>query len=168
MNPLVHKSILMAASGISWLGLVYSASSQSGLGQTRSAHDAAGETNAMLPPLVDLGPGQTYHGQEGGLYPGGSNLRPVAHDAAGRKIAQGIVPLDSDGNPDPVNGKIVFMPLYVPGDDCRRWRTQSNQQHRGHGDAALMHCVKPKDSGLPGTRTYGALDKKQTRTTLTL
>lgn len=67
-----------------------------------------GQSNGMLPPLVDLGLGQTYNGQEGGLYPGGSNARPAAHDAAGRKIARGIVPLDVEGNPDPVNGKIVI------------------------------------------------------------
>lgn len=68
---------------------------------------------SKLPPLVDLGPGQTYNGQEGGLYPGGSNVRPAAHDAAGKKIAQGIAPLDADGNSDPVNGKIVIMPVSV-------------------------------------------------------
>ena len=70
-------------------------------------------SNEMLPPLVDLGPGQTYKGKEGGLYPGGSNVRPAAHDAAGRKIARDIVPLDAEGNPDPVNGKIVFIPVSV-------------------------------------------------------
>ena len=61
MNPLVHRPILVAASAISCLALVYAAYSQSDLGQPRAAHDAAGQTNAMLPPLVDLGPGQTYH-----------------------------------------------------------------------------------------------------------
>ena len=113
MNPLVHSPLLVAASAISCLGLVYSAYFQSGLGQTRAAHDAAGQTNAMLPSLVDLGPGQTYHGQEGGLYPRGSNVRPAAHDAAGQEIARGIVPLGADGKPDPVNGKIVIMPVSV-------------------------------------------------------
>jgi hypothetical protein len=113
MNPLVHRPITVAASAISCLGLVYSAYSQSSLGQARAAHDAAGQRNGMLPPLVDLGPGQTYNGQEGGLYPGGSNVRPAAHDAAGQKIARGIVPLAADGNPDPVNGKIVIMPVSV-------------------------------------------------------
>ncbi len=98
---------------ISCLGLVYSAYSQSGLGQPRAAHDAAGQRNGMLPPLVDLGPRQTYKGQQGGLYPGGSNVRPAAHDAAGQKIARGIVPLAADGNPDPVNGKVVIMPVSV-------------------------------------------------------
>src|SRR5258705_10522825 len=82
-----------------------------------AGHDAAGQTNGMLPPLVDLGPGQTYHGHEGGLYPGGSNVRPAAHDAAGQKIARGIVPLAADGKPDPPNGKIVIMPVSVSNGD---------------------------------------------------
>jgi len=112
MNPLESKPLLVAAA-ISCLGVVYSAYSPSGLGQTRAADDAAGQGNGMLPPLVDLGPGQSYHGQEGGLYPGGSNVRPAAHDAAGQKIARGIVPLAADGNPDPDNGKIVIMPVSV-------------------------------------------------------
>ena len=68
---------------------------------------------SKLPPLVDLGPGETYNGQEGGLYPGGSNVRPGAHDPAGQEISRSVVPLDTDGNPDPVNGKIVIMPVSV-------------------------------------------------------
>ena len=113
MNPLVLRPILVAASAISCLGLVYSAYSQSDLGQPRAAQDATEQSNGILPPLVDLGPEQTYNGQEGGLYPGGSNVRPAAHDAAGQKIAHGIVPLGADGKPDPVNGKIVIMPVSV-------------------------------------------------------
>ena len=53
MNPLMHRPILVAASVISFLGLVLSASSPSGPGQTHAAHDAPGQTNGVLPPLVD-------------------------------------------------------------------------------------------------------------------
>ncbi len=113
MNRLMQRPILVTASAISCLGLVFSAYSQSGLGQTHAAPDAPGQTNGMLPPLVDLGPGQTYNGQEGGLYPGGSNVRPDGHDAAGQKIARAIVPLNAEGNSDPVNGKIVLLPVSV-------------------------------------------------------
>src|SRR5262249_40087113 len=89
-----------------------------------------------LPPLVDVGPGQTYHGYEGGLYPGASNVRPAAHDAAGRRIAQGIVPLDANGNPDPVNGKIVYTIASV-----------SNGYGMWHsGDTGIWHCC---DAGIP-------------------
>src|SRR5438445_288967 len=113
MNPLVHRPIRVAASAISCLGLVYSAHSQSRLGQTRVAHDAAGLRNGMLPPLVDLGPGQTYNGQEGGLYPGGSNVRPAAHDAAGQKIARDIVPLAADGEQSKLAWKEIVRAIYI-------------------------------------------------------
>ena len=59
-------------------------------------------------PLDDLGPGM-YQGFEGGLYPNGANTRPPGHDAAGLAIASQILPLNSSGNPDSINGKIVFI-----------------------------------------------------------
>jgi hypothetical protein len=89
-----------------------------------------------LPPLVDLGPGQTYHGYEGGLYPGANNVRPAAHTAAGRKIAHSIVPLDANGNPDPVNGKIVYTIMSV-SNGYGMWHT---------GDTAIWHCC---NAGIP-------------------
>lgn len=67
-------------------------------------------TSVGLPPLNDLGPG-FYMGEQGGLYPGGVNTRPAAHEAAGLAIAHAIVPLDTLGNPDHVNGSIVIVSL---------------------------------------------------------
>lgn len=52
-------------------------------------------------PLIDLLDG-TYLGHEGGLYPGATNERPAAHEAAGRALARDeVVPRDVDGEPDP-------------------------------------------------------------------
>jgi hypothetical protein len=65
--------------------------------------------SAPLVPINDLGTG-TYLGEEGGLYPNGSNVRPADHDASGVSIAQGIQPLDANGNPDP-NGKYVLISI---------------------------------------------------------
>ena len=62
-----------------------------------------------LVPLTALGAG-TYQGYQGGLYPGGSNTRPAAHDAAGLAIANAIAPLDTFGTADP-NGRIVFISI---------------------------------------------------------
>ncbi len=62
-----------------------------------------------LIPLTALGAG-TYQGYPGGLYPGGSNTRPPAHDAAGITIANAIAPLDTFGNADP-NGRIVLISI---------------------------------------------------------
>ncbi len=61
-----------------------------------------------ITPLSDLGSG-TYAGFEGGLYPGGVNIRPSAHEGAGVSIANSIQPLDANGNVDLVNGKIVMI-----------------------------------------------------------
>jgi hypothetical protein len=59
--------------------------------------------------LPDLGTGM-YKGEQGGLYPGGTNTIPPAHLAAGLKLAKQIQPLDADGNPSP-NGKIVLLAI---------------------------------------------------------
>lgn len=62
-------------------------------------------------PLTDLGTG-TYLGAEGGLYPGGVNVRPAPHDAAGVTLATSAVqPRNAAGAADPANGKIVFASI---------------------------------------------------------
>ncbi|HVN18028.1 MAG TPA: choice-of-anchor D domain-containing protein [Dongiaceae bacterium] len=66
-------------------------------------------TSTPLQALTDLGTG-TYLGSQGGLYPGGSNVRPADHDGDGVTIAQGIQPLDANGHPDP-NGKYVLLAI---------------------------------------------------------
>jgi hypothetical protein len=59
-----------------------------------------GQTSVGFTPLNDLGTG-TYQGQQGGLYPGGTNVRPQAHETDGQLLADSIVPLDGAGNPSP-------------------------------------------------------------------
>ena len=66
-------------------------------------------------PLNDLG-NQVYirmdgqnTGELGGLYPGGTNQRPPAHTAAGIELANQVTPLNTNGAPDPVNGRIVMV-----------------------------------------------------------
>ena len=68
-------------------------------------------------PLTELGntPYVRMGGQKteftGGLYPDGSNQRPAEHEAAGLAIAAQITPLNRDGQPDPVDGKIVMVAI---------------------------------------------------------
>lgn len=66
-------------------------------------------TSLGLVPLDDLGAG-TYLGRTGGLYCGGSNVRPPAHDAAGLAIAAAVGPRDAAGVPSAA-GKYVFVSL---------------------------------------------------------
>ena len=70
--------------------------------------DVVGTSNPEV-ALTDLGTG-TYQGYEGGLYPNGSNVRPSSQDSYGVTLAEGIVPLDSNGNSDP-NGSYVLMAI---------------------------------------------------------
>ncbi len=60
-------------------------------------------------PLTDLGTG-TYVGEEGGLYPNGSNVRPASQDSYGVTLAKAIQPLDSNGNPSST-GKYVLLTM---------------------------------------------------------
>lgn len=59
-------------------------------------------------PLTEMGPGDTYKGQDGGLYGSGSNSPPPAHQQAALEAASRITPLDEHGNPSD-DGKIVLM-----------------------------------------------------------
>ncbi len=79
------------------------------------AQTCAGVHQTVSPALTDFS-GGTYHrmdgtptGYAGGLYPGGSNVRPPAHTAAGMAAAHRGVPLDSDGLPDLAGGKIGMI-----------------------------------------------------------
>lgn len=65
-------------------------------------------------PLNDLGAAEyvrmdgTPTGFYGGLYPGGSNSRPLPHTQVGLALAQQIVPLDTSGAPA-ANGRVVMV-----------------------------------------------------------
>jgi hypothetical protein len=62
-----------------------------------------------VPPLPDLGAGM-YKGEQGGLYPGGSNQPPQAHLEAGLKLMRQIAPLDRAGHPSP-DGRIAMCTI---------------------------------------------------------
>jgi Cu/Ag efflux protein CusF len=62
---------------------------------------------SRLIPLTDMGD-KKYQGSPGGLYPGGQNLRPAGHQAAGLELAKQVQPLDADGKPS-ADGKIVLL-----------------------------------------------------------
>ena len=76
-----------------------------------AAHGAdCTQTSVGTVPLDELGTG-LYLGQlAGGLYPGGANVAPPAHLAAGRARARAIVPLNAAGEPDPT-GRYVLLSI---------------------------------------------------------
>jgi len=64
-------------------------------------------TSTGFVPLTDLG-GGTYQGFAGGLYPDGSNLRPISHDQALDRTGR-VMLLDAQGQPDAIGGRIVLL-----------------------------------------------------------
>ena len=66
----------------------------------RAPEPACDRVYSGMIPLTDLGSDRFVGVAEGGLYPGGSNVRPPAHEAAGLAAAADIAPID---------GKICVM-----------------------------------------------------------
>ena len=50
-----------------------------------------------------------YHGLAGGLYPNGSNRRPVGHEAAGLRLSAEVRPRNALGAVDEAGGRIVLL-----------------------------------------------------------
>lgn len=91
---------------------------------------------SIAKPLTDFGD-STFRGSRGGLYPAGNNQRPAAHNAAGLAIAQSIKPLNSAGQPDGTNGKIVWLSIGM-----------SNTTQETQAFLTLMQTFPDKNSNL--------------------
>jgi hypothetical protein len=71
--------------------------------------DVVGTTTPIV-PITDLGTG-TYGGEEGGLYSGGTNVRPTSQTTYGQTLAGEVKPLSTTGTSEPVGGKIVLLAI---------------------------------------------------------
>jgi hypothetical protein len=69
-----------------------------------------GKTSVGFKPLTEMTAEDRYKGEDGGLYGGGKNEPPEAHQAAARAETARIEPLDADGKPAR-DGKIVLVSL---------------------------------------------------------
>jgi PKD repeat protein len=78
-------------------------------------------------PLPEMG-FQLYGGFPSELYPNYANQRPPSHLSAGIQIANGIVPLNANGTPDPANGKIVMISVGM-SNTTQEFDIGSNDSH---------------------------------------
>lgn len=74
-------------------------------------------------PLDDLGT-RTYHGLQGGLYPGGANAIPADHGAVGIARRNAVRPLDVNGYPSDA-GRYVLMSVGA-GNASAAWCSRSS------------------------------------------
>ncbi|MDP2895163.1 MAG: hypothetical protein Q8Q12_01220 [bacterium] len=70
----------------------------------------SGKSSVGLKPLTEMTAEDRYKGEDGGLYGGGRNEPPAAHQEAAKKQTERIVPLDADGNPSK-DGKIGLLSI---------------------------------------------------------
>jgi len=126
------------------------------------------KTSTGLVPLNDLKTG-TYKGKEGGLYPGGSNDRPAAHEEAGLRLARSIRPLDAQGQPS-ADGKVVLLSVGMSN------TTQEFSTFKPMADAdpaknprlvivdgaqgAMTANVVSKPESPPGKRFWATVDQR--------
>lgn len=71
---------------------------------------STGKSSVGFKPLTEMTAEDRYKGEDGGLYGGGRNEPPEAHQAAARKVTAQIVPRDAEGKPSP-EGRIVLVSL---------------------------------------------------------
>lgn len=92
-------------------------------------------------PLNDLGAG-LYLGFPGGLYPGGSNLRPAAHAAAGVAIAQAISPLDTLGVTS-ASGRVVLISIGMSNttQEFQTFVPKANADPAKNGRVLIVDCA---------------------------
>ena len=107
-------------------------------------------TNIGIAPLNEMGLG-SYAGHAGGLYPGGVNTRPPAHEAAGIAIAQAIQPLDAAGSVNTNTGKIGLLSLGM-SNVTQEWATKgtNNFLRIATNDPSLNPGVAIADGGISG------------------
>ena len=107
------------------------------------------DTTGLI-PLTDLGT-QTYKGEDGGLYGGGSNEPPPVHRAAVLREVEQIRPLDVDGKPD-ADGKIGFISVGMSNTTMEsrpssRRLTSTRSGHPGSWSSTVRRAVVAPRSG---------------------
>ena len=110
------------------------------------------EFRPVSPPLTELGsnPYTRMDGQStgyiGGLYPGGSNVPPAAHLAAGLALSDSIVPLHPDGTPDAEKGRIALVSVGMSNTQAEFQRFMDVT----HRDPRVNPKVVPVNGALSG------------------
>jgi hypothetical protein len=88
-------------------------------------------------PLSEMSAAEKHFGEDGGLYGGGENEPPRAHQQAAQEAVKQIVPLDAEGKPSK-EGKVVFVGLGMSNTGAEFFRFQEKVER---GPAKPEHLI---------------------------
>ena len=102
---------------------------------------ASAEVLATLVPLTELK--ADYHGQDGGLYGGGSNEPPAALASRAQNALAQIQPLDAAGKPS-ASGQIVFVSLGMSNttQEFSTFKRLADADARKPGRVTIVDCAQ--------------------------
>ena len=139
--------------------------------QTAPGQDCT-KTSVGLKPLTELGTG-SHKGYQGGLYPNGSNQRPFAHDSAGLHISRQIRPLDGNGTPDPVRGKMVLLSIGMSNttQEFSRFKSIADADRDKNTQVAIVDGAQGGQTAAiisnPGATFWTTIDQRLTNAGVT-
>jgi hypothetical protein len=95
-----------------------------------------------LKPLPEMTADDRYKGEDGGLYGGGKNEPPPAHQLAAQEALKQITPLDAQGKPSP-EGKIVFISLGMSNTfgEFRLFKDLADGDPQKSPEVLLVNCA---------------------------
>jgi hypothetical protein len=95
-----------------------------------------------LKPLSEMTAEDRYKGEDGGLYGGGMNEPPKAHQLAAREALKKITPLDEQGKPSR-DGKIVFISLGMSNTagEFAMFKEIADRDAQKSPDVLLVNCA---------------------------
>lgn len=103
----------------------------------------SGKSSASLKPLTEMTAEDRYKGEDGGLYGGGRNEPPAAHQEAAKKQTERIVPLDADGNPSK-DGKIGLVSLSMSNatQEYSLFKQMADRDPQKSPQAVIVDCAQ--------------------------
>ncbi len=128
-----------------------------------SVHAWAGASTGFT-PIHELGTG-LYKGQQGGLYPGGTNLPPSDHLAVAMEAAVTIVPRDANGVPSP-DGLVGWMSVGMSNtvQETKVFERDADRDAQRNGRLVLVNGAVGAASSLewrnPGDPVWDQLEAR--------
>jgi hypothetical protein len=111
-------------------------------GQATTDEKRQEQPSTGLKPLTEMTADDRYKGEDGGLYGGGANEPPKAHQLAAQEALKKITPLDAQGKPSR-DGKVVFISLGMSNaaGEFSMFKDIADRDPHKSSDVAIVNCA---------------------------